>query len=87
VISAIAGSPAPAILVVQPLMSDVFWSIVFVIELASIGLFILEFSYLTLRSFIAPDAVRYIQHFAVMAATTALFFLLELVAFRVWTPP
>jgi hypothetical protein len=46
----------------------------------------LEFSYLTLRSFIDPDAVRYIHHFALMAATTALFFLLEIVAFRLWAP-
>ena len=84
--SAIAGSLSPAALVGQTLLSDVFWSVVFVIELASIGLFILQFSYLTLRSFIDPDAVRYIHHFALMAATTALFFLLEIVALSLWPP-
>jgi hypothetical protein len=84
--SAIAESPTPAALIVQTLMSDIFWSVVLVIECACIGLFIPEFGYLTLRSFIAPDAVRYIHHFVLMAATTALFFLLEILAFSLWPP-
>jgi len=33
-----------------------------------------------------PVPVRYIPHFALMAATTALFFLLEIVAFRLLAP-
>jgi hypothetical protein len=77
--------PHPAALIVQTLMSDIFWSVVLVIECASIGLF-LEFGYLTLRSFIAPDAVRYNHHFVLMAVTTALFFLLKILAISLWHP-
>ena len=71
----------------QTLVSDFYWTVIFLIEIASVAVFVWEFSYLTCRSFINPDVIKYLRHLAFIMTSTILFLLIEMMAFRLWPPP
>jgi hypothetical protein len=87
VIGAFGGSLSTSAVPAQTLVSDFFWTVIFLVEIASIAVFVWEFSYLTCRSFINPDVINYLRHLAFIMTSTILFLLLEIMAFRLWSPP
>ena len=87
VIGGFGGSLFTSVGPAQTLISDFFWTVIFLIEIASIAVFIWEFCYLTCRSFINPDVISYLRHLAFIMTSTILFLFLEMMAFRLWSPP
>jgi len=87
VIGALGGSLSTVAVPAQTLVSDIFWTVIFLIEVASIAVFVWEFGYLTCRSFINPDVINYLRHLAFIMMSTILLLLLEMLAFRLWAPP
>ena len=63
-------------------VTDVVLSLVLLLEVASVVVFFSELFHLTLRSFVRPTGVTYVQHFVLMVVSTVLFLGVEIVLLR-----